>query len=311
MTILISSSCMDSTTDHVMDWIYSIEKDAKIIRINDDQDYSLSFEYNDIAITYGDNQKVFLNQIDSFWYRRGRIRYHFDGNTSFADLREEETKVLEEYVHYKLAQKRTINDYFHSNVNKLIVLEEAQKAGLAIPETYLLENKKDVTKALASSALITKNYLAAAGFDFDDCSGVIFTVAVQEDDMAHDTFSPSLFQHNIEKKIEIRSFYFRGKIWSMAIFSQDTEETKTDFRIYNKVNPNKNIPFQLPTDIAQKVDRLMKKINLDCGSIDFILTKNNEYVFLEVNPVGQFGMVSSPCNYNIEKEIAKYLCYED
>jgi hypothetical protein len=37
------------------------------------------------------------------------------------------------------------------------------------------------------------------------------------------------------------------------------------------------------------------------------MTKKGEYVFLEVNPIGQFGMVSAPCNYNLEKKIAQYL----
>ena len=311
MTILISSSCVDASTDHVIDWIYSLNNEAKIIRINDDMDYTISFESNDIALSYGDNEKVLLSQIDSFWYRRGRIKYNLNKNTAFADLREEENRVLEEYIHYKLQQKRSINDYFKLNVNKMIVLEEAKKAGLLIPETFLLETKQDVSRILASHGLITKNYLAAAGFDFDDCSGVIFTIEVNEDEIEQDTFSPSLFQYNIEKKIEIRTFYFRGKIWSMAIFSQLNEETKTDFRIYNNSNPNKNIPFQLPSEIEGKVTKLMESLNLDCGSIDFIVTKDNDYIFLEINPVGQFGMVSIPCNYNAEKEIAKYLCYED
>jgi D-alanine-D-alanine ligase-like ATP-grasp enzyme len=51
----------------------------------------------------------------------------------------------------------------------------------------------------------------------------------------------------------------------------------------------------------------MNKLDLNCGSIDMIVTPKNEYVFLEVNPVGQFGMVSYPCNYNLEKKIAEYL----
>jgi ATP-GRASP peptide maturase of grasp-with-spasm system len=311
MKILISSSSLDASTDHVIDWIYSLKKDVQIIRINDDQNYCLSFECNDIAILYGEQQKVLLSQIDSFWYRRGRIRYHFKKNIFFDDLRDEENKVLEEYIHYKLKEKRTVNDYFNSNVNKLIVLEEAKKVGLLIPDTFLMENKQDVINELSSNPLITKNYLAAAGFDFDDCSGVVFTIAVEKNDIEEANFSPSLFQHNIEKKIEIRTFYFKGEMWSMAIFSQLHEQTKTDFRIYNNVNPNKNIPFQLPADIESKIDKLMKRVNLDCGSIDFILTANNDYVFLEINPVGQFGMVSIPCNYNVEKKIAKYLCYED
>ena len=45
-------------------------------------------------------------------------------------------------------------------------------------------------------------------------------------------------------------------------------------------------------------------IKLKNGSIDIIRGVDNNYYFLEVNPVGQFGMVSNPCNYNIEEKFA-------
>jgi D-alanine-D-alanine ligase-like ATP-grasp enzyme len=48
----------------------------------------------------------------------------------------------------------------------------------------------------------------------------------------------------------------------------------------------------------------MRLTNLDCGSIDLIYSTDEKYYFLEVNPVGQFGMVSYPCNYQLEKKIA-------
>ena len=51
----------------------------------------------------------------------------------------------------------------------------------------------------------------------------------------------------------------------------------------------------------------MKLADLDTGSIDMMYSTDGEYYFLEVNPVGQFGMVSYPCNYYIEKEIATIL----
>jgi hypothetical protein len=38
-----------------------------------------------------------------------------------------------------------------------------------------------------------------------------------------------------------------------------------------------------------------------------LVTKENQFVFLEVNPDGQFGMVPHPCNYFIEREIANVL----
>jgi D-alanine-D-alanine ligase-like ATP-grasp enzyme len=51
----------------------------------------------------------------------------------------------------------------------------------------------------------------------------------------------------------------------------------------------------------------MAELNLDTGSIDMILDRKNEYVFLEVNPTGQFGWLSKSCNYYIEKEVAKHM----
>lgn len=42
-----------------------------------------------------------------------------------------------------------------------------------------------------------------------------------------------------------------------------------------------------------------------------IYNNDNDFVFLEINPVGQFGMTSNPCNYNLDKIIAEKLITED
>ena len=72
-----------------------------------------------------------------------------------------------------------------------------------------------------------------------------------------------------------------------------------------------NFPFKLPDDIEEKLDKLYKKLDLNTGSADFIVDKEGNYVFLEINPVGQFQMTSLPCNYNLEQKIANYLVYGD
>jgi glutathione synthase/RimK-type ligase-like ATP-grasp enzyme len=122
-----------------------------------------------------------------------------------------------------------------------------------------------------------------------------------------DLFAESLFQALIPKKYEIRSFFFQDKFYSMAIFSQNDDQTKVDFRNYNWKKPNRNVPFQLPAWLEDKLYKLMKLLGLHSGSFDLIFTPEGEYVFLEVNPVGQFGMVSIPCNYGLEKILAEYL----
>ena len=51
----------------------------------------------------------------------------------------------------------------------------------------------------------------------------------------------------------------------------------------------------------------MRERGLNFGCIDMIYSQNNRYVFLEVNPVGQYDYVSQNCNYSIHEFIAKQL----
>ena len=55
----------------------------------------------------------------------------------------------------------------------------------------------------------------------------------------------------------------------------------------------------------------MQKLDLETGSIDLIKSTNGEYYFLEINPNGQFGMTSYPCNYNLEEKVALKLIQID
>ena len=65
--------------------------------------------------------------------------------------------------------------------------------------------------------------------------------------------------------------------------------------------------FSSSSSASLSTIELMKSLNLDNGSIDFVKTNDGKWVYLEINPVGQFGMVSEPCNYNLEREIAQEL----
>jgi glutathione synthase/RimK-type ligase-like ATP-grasp enzyme len=93
----------------------------------------------------------------------------------------------------------------------------------------------------------------------------------------------------------------------MAIFSQDEIQTKIDQRRYNMTDPNRMVPYTLPKHIESKLLQLMKNLELETGSVDLIKTVDGKYYFLEVNPVGHYEIISYICNYNINREIAKYL----
>jgi glutathione synthase/RimK-type ligase-like ATP-grasp enzyme len=57
-------------------------------------------------------------------------------------------------------------------------------------------------------------------------------------------------------------------------------------------------------NIEIKIINFMNLMDLNTGSLDIILSPDNEYVFLEVNPSGQYGMVEYNCFYPLNKIIA-------
>lgn len=127
----------------------------------------------------------------------------------------------------------------------------------------------------------------------------------------NERFPFTLFQVYIDKEFEVRSFFLDGNFYSIAIFSQNDSQTRIDFRNYNRKKPNRTIPFNLPEDIKKRLLCFLKKAKLRMGSFDLIKSTKGQYYFLEINPVGQFGMVSFPGNFYLEKRLAKYLIYED
>ncbi|MDR3047884.1 MAG: hypothetical protein LBU51_09825, partial [Bacteroidales bacterium] len=54
------------------------------------------------------------------------------------------------------------------------------------------------------------------------------------------------------------------------------------------------------------IDMFMQNMNLQTGSLDFILTPAGDYIFLEVNPCGQYDVFNS-CNVYPDKLIAEHL----
>ena len=308
--ILISSSTFDISTNYVIDWLLYFDNNCgeKIIRINDDKDYEISFDGKTIYILK-DDVYINLDTIKSYWYRRGRIRFKVNQNGFFKNLKEEEEKVLEEYIHHKLRKIKSINDFFNSEPNKIIVLEEAQKVGLLVPESFICQNKRSVNNILIDD-LVTKTILGSSMINFNDKISLIYTKTVNKNKVLNN-FLPSLFQQKVDKKYELRILYFENKFWSMAIFSQLDSKTIIDSKNYNYEKPTRKVPFQLPKKIENKLKKLLLNLKYNCCSIDMIVTLKNEFVFLEINPIGQFGMISIPCNYKIEKIIANFLMNEN
>jgi len=67
------------------------------------------------------------------------------------------------------------------------------------------------------------------------------------------------------------------------------------------------IPYILPKKIKHKIDKLFNISNLNSGTFDMILSENNTYYFLEINPFGQFDLIEKTTNAGIYKKISRWL----
>lgn len=315
--ILIISEESDESTNDVLEWIRHLGH--KFVRLNKESECTFDFlvmDNRNVNFTISNNKnKINLNEIKSYWFRRGTINLR-NTNINIPIKRElyeqlyQERFFLLDFIFFTAENKRNLGNYYTSTVSKLKSLYFADLSGLKIPKTYIATNKNDLEKIIENKEpIITKSIQDNPNIKIQDNSYFVYTENITKKNLNKykNKFFPSLIQKNIKKKYELRIFYIDGKCYTMAIFSQADKQTKTDFRKYNFKNPNRNVPYKLPKEMVLKIKKFMNFMNLNTGSIDMIVTPNDEYVFLEVNPVGQFGMVSQPCNYYLEKKIAEYL----
>ena len=117
--------------------------------------------------------------------------------------------------------------------------------------------------------------------------------------------TPGIFQEYIPKAYEVRTTVVGKRTFSAKIDSQAHAETKIDWRhLPFEVD---DCPIELPTDVERKIQALMETFGLIYGAFDFVVTEDGRYVFLEVNPAGQYMWVESKTGLRITAALADLL----
>ena len=300
--IIIFSIKNDFSTNEIID--YLIKKNEDFIRINEDDYFEIFKMDNEICIGNENIGKININDINAIWYRKSilQLKNKYLINDSLNYFKNEEIKIFNEYILFQLKTKINLGSYSTIKVNKLVVNEIAKKVGLLVPKSFFSDSKNVNCKIDLITKPINENSIVP--YDINTYFKLLTKEVSNEDNLK---YSLSYFQEKIDKKYELRIFYLDGETYSMAIFSQNNAKTNIDFRNYDTENPNRTVPYKLTNKMNEKIDNLMKLLGLNTGSIDILVDKNLNHYFLEVNPVGQFGMVSYPCNYNLEEKISNFL----
>jgi len=265
-----------------------------------------------------DGDKILIDDIniESFtgvWLRRFNFHSYLfldkeidTANRQLLEYLSNEKKQLFEYVLNRIYAKvkNVIGHPDYIEMNKLQTLQEAKNVGFIIPQTQVIVEKKKLISNVSS--LISKPIGECFSCSIQDTMFYTLTEKVNPVEL-NEKFFYSLFQENIPKKIESKVVYFNKKTYSVAFLSQMNEKTQIDSRNYDFNQELKIVPFEIPSDIKERLDNLFSKLHLNFGIVDFIITPNNDFVFLELNPVGQFNDIVEYGNYDIYNEIVTFL----
>jgi glutathione synthase/RimK-type ligase-like ATP-grasp enzyme len=151
-----------------------------------------------------------------------------------------------------------------------------------------------------------------AGFSFHRLLGNTFsryTEVISKRDVgyAHTVrYCPIIFQAYVPKRVEVRITVVGREIFAAEIHSQASHHTRHDWRRYDFFE-TPYLTHELPHDVGQRCVQLVERLGLCYGAIDMVLTPDGRYVFLELNPNGQYLWVEEATGLPISEAICELL----
>lgn len=303
--ILIVTNKEDYTADFLI--LALIERNIKFARLNT-EDYptkiriSLYFDKTNLRGSIElPKKRVAIPEITSIWYRRPKPAI------PAPEIDEEAAKefVVKESTEFLQGLWRVFDCFWMSHPDRLRVAESkiyqhslATKLGFNIPNTLITNSPSEAKQFYLSSpeSYIYKP-LRHSQIKRTKNTNIIFTNLIQDQDFNrfdNIQYAPTLLQINIKKAFELRVTVVGNSIFAMAIYSQEHPEAQIDWR-RAEFSQLKYEIFSLPETIQRQCLNLVQTLGLSFGAIDFIVTPEGEYVFLEINPNGQWAWLQQLC----------------
>jgi len=199
--------------------------------------------------------------------------------------------------------------------NKMVQSIDARYAGLKVPKTLVTNDESSarkfiescdggaIIKQLSAIGLVDENSEETETFGF-------FTSSVTKEAMEHldeVKHAPCLFQEDIPKKADIRATVVGDRIFAHAIDSQSREASKTDFRREIDL-PISN--FEFPDETGSRLIKLLKEWGIIFAACDFVLTPDDELIFLEANVTGNWLWMENGDSHPILDEVVRLLSFK-
>lgn len=297
--ILIITSSVDYTVDYI---IKKYSDQYEFFRVNVDMFDKYIFNY---SYEYGFNIKnkywnILEKDIDAIYYRKPLL----------PDLSEYEDIYRNMISRDIISYINGLVDAFSGKVlskpnilkkteNKVYQMKIAKKVGFQIPKSIIGTSVQTINKLIEVKSIIKP--LTTGKIVSNDKCEIIQTSLINSKIDEDISLTPLYIQQYIEKNYEVRVTIINNSIFAVKI----EPFNDIDWRINQE--KNKYSLIDIPVSIKNKCINMLKIMNLKFGAFDFIVNKNNQYIFLEVNPNGQWLWLEEKLGIGISTKILDYL----
>jgi hypothetical protein len=260
-----------------------------------------------------DDREYDLGRVTAVWYRR-------PGKPGVpASLKDTTQRYYSEWTsaHFLEGIWETLECFWvparpaadHFAHNKLMQLAVASKLGFTIPQTLITNNPSAFLDFCEVPGKLVHKPLRDTQPKREGQYVSLYTSIVERRN-AHAyqaiRYAPEIFQHYVRKQSELRVTVVGTRVFAAEIASQQSRSTRHDWRHYDD-DSVKYRPVQLPSELQARCVNLLAAFQLSFGAIDLVLTPEGEYVFLEINPNGQWGWVEEWTGLPISDAMADLL----
>jgi len=195
--------------------------------------------------------------------------------------------------------------------NKLVQLALAAQLGFLVYPTLVTNDPQAYLDfyATCNAHLVSKSLVNTEVKRDGEAHVVVYTHPVRRRDASNFRsiqYAPVIFQAYIPKQVEVRVTVVGTRVFAAEIASQESNLTRHDWRHYEDPRVRYEV-HTLPHHMETRCVQLVERLGLCYGAIDLILTPADEYVFLEINPNGQWGFIELATGLPIASTIADLL----
>lgn len=190
---------------------------------------------------------------------------------------------------------------------KVHQLEVAQDIGFRIPETCITSDFERAREFIGIRGPEETVYKAFSGTE--QAWRETRLLKTEEMELLENVrYAPVIFQEYIPAHTDLRITVVGEKLFPAAIYSQETDY-KVDFRMNMGAARFKAV--ELPDEVEGLLREFMSRLGLVYGAIDMRLTPDGEYVFLEINPSGQWLFIEKRTGQPITETLVDLMITHD